>query len=99
MMELPKGHVLNTNLACTAYTRYILDIGHSEDWIGLQMAIAPCLLGYGAIAEQLNADPNSKREGNRYWPWIENYLAEDYLIAVETGTGKPLCGWGQRLCC
>ncbi|KAI1310925.1 Rapamycin-insensitive companion of mTOR, N-term-domain-containing protein [Xylaria venustula] len=50
--------------ACTAYTRYVLDIGQSEDWLGLQVALAPCLLGYGAIAKQLHADPRTKTEGN-----------------------------------
>ncbi|KAK3301655.1 Ribokinase-like protein [Chaetomium strumarium] len=72
--------------ACTAYTRYVLDIGQSQDWLGLQVAMAPCLLGYGAIARQLHADPRSKREGNLYWTWIENYVADDYTTAVKTGS-------------
>ncbi|CAJ2506955.1 Uu.00g081410.m01.CDS01 [Anthostomella pinea] len=73
--------------ACTAYTRYVLDIGQSEDWLGLQVALAPCLLGYGAIARQLHGDPRTDRtEGNTYWPWIMNYVAEDYVQAVQTGS-------------
>ncbi|KAI0145876.1 Phosphomethylpyrimidine kinase-domain-containing protein [Hypoxylon sp. NC0597] len=71
--------------ACTAYTRYVLDIGQSEDWLGLQVALAPCLLGYGAIAKQLHGDPRTKTEGNTYWKWILNYVAEDYVQAVQTG--------------
>ncbi|KAI1502328.1 Phosphomethylpyrimidine kinase-domain-containing protein [Biscogniauxia marginata] len=73
--------------ACTAYTRYVLDIGQSEDWLGLQVAMAPCLLGYGAIATQLHGDPRTKMEGNTYWPWILNYVGDDYVEAVQTGTG------------
>ncbi|KAK2072323.1 hypothetical protein P8C59_006682 [Phyllachora maydis] len=73
--------------ACTAYTRYVLDIGQSQDWMGLQIALAPCLLGYGAVAKHLYSDPRSKREGNTYWTWIENYVAEDYVAAVRTGSG------------
>ncbi|KAH6841161.1 Phosphomethylpyrimidine kinase-domain-containing protein [Chaetomium sp. MPI-CAGE-AT-0009] len=72
--------------ACTAYTRYVLDIGQSQDWLGLQVAIAPCLLGYGVIAKQLHADKRSKREGNLYWAWIQNYVANDYVTAVKTGS-------------
>lgn len=68
--------------------RYVLDIGQSEDWLALQIAMAPCLLGYGAIAKRLHADPRSKREGNIYWTWIENYVAEDYVTAVKTGSGE-----------
>ena len=50
--------------------------------------MAPCLLGYGVIAEQLHANPQSRREGNLYWPWIENYVAEDYVSAIKTGSGE-----------
>ncbi|EJT81099.1 hypothetical protein GGTG_01085 [Gaeumannomyces tritici R3-111a-1] len=71
---------------CTAYSRYILDVGHSSDWLALQVALAPCLLGYGAIAQHLHADQNSKREGNPYWSWIQNYVADDYVLAVKTGS-------------
>ncbi|KAH6603588.1 hypothetical protein Trco_008363 [Trichoderma cornu-damae] len=67
--------------ACTAYTRYVLDIGQSEDWLALQMALAPCLLGYGAVAKMLHAHADTVREGNTYWPWIQNYNADDYTEA------------------
>ncbi|GJN71684.1 hypothetical protein PLICBS_005752 [Purpureocillium lilacinum] len=72
--------------ACTAYTRYVLDIGQSEDWLALQMAIAPCLLGYGAVAKMLHAHPDTRRDGNTFWPWIENYIADDYVAAVKLGS-------------
>ncbi|KAK0637234.1 Phosphomethylpyrimidine kinase-domain-containing protein [Bombardia bombarda] len=57
-----------------------------QDWIALQVAMAPCLLGYGVIAKQLHADSRSKREGNAFWTWIENYVAEDYVAAIKTGS-------------
>ncbi|KAL7946867.1 Phosphomethylpyrimidine kinase domain-containing protein [Trichoderma barbatum] len=72
--------------ACTAYTRYVLDVGQSEDWLALQMALAPCLLGYGAVAKMLHAHAETVREGNTYWPWIENYNADDYVEAVRLGS-------------
>ncbi len=65
----------------------MLDIGQSEDWIALQVALAPCLLGYGAVGKMLHTDPRSKQEGNVYWSWIENYVADDYGQAVATGSG------------
>ncbi|EAL93369.1 thiamin biosynthesis protein (Thi-4), putative [Aspergillus fumigatus A1163] len=74
------------SLACTAYSRYILDVGQSEDWLALQMALAPCLIGYGAIAKRLYTEKETLREGNRYWRWIENYVAEDYTEAVRLGS-------------
>lgn len=39
--------------ACTAYSRYVLDVGQSEDWLALQIALLPCLLGYGMIGRRL----------------------------------------------
>ncbi|POS79022.1 phosphomethylpyrimidine kinase, partial [Diaporthe helianthi] len=72
--------------ACTAYTRYVLDIGQSQDWLGLQISLAPCLLGYGALAKMLHGDPKSVRQGNYYWDWVENYVADDYVQAVKTGS-------------
>ena len=85
---MPKCLTKVIHTACTAYTRYVLDIGQSQDWIGLQVALAPCLLGYGVIARQLHSDPNSKKDDtNPYWTWIKNYVAEDYVTAVQTGSG------------
>ncbi|SPO02903.1 probable thiamin biosynthesis protein thi-4 [Cephalotrichum gorgonifer] len=70
--------------ACTAYTRFLLDIGHSQDLLALQVALAPCTLGYGDVAKMLFHHPDTKRsdEGNTYWAWIENYVADDYTEAV-----------------
>ncbi|CEJ90594.1 Putative Thiamin biosynthesis protein (Thi-4) [[Torrubiella] hemipterigena] len=74
--------------ACTAYTRYVLDIGMSQDWLALQMALAPCLLGYGAVAQMLLAHKDTVKDSksNIYWAWIENYAAEDYTEAVRLGS-------------
>ncbi|KGQ04716.1 Putative hydroxymethylpyrimidine/phosphomethylpyrimidine kinase 2 [Beauveria bassiana D1-5] len=74
--------------ACTAYTRYVLDIGQSEDLLALQIALAPCLLGYGAVAQMLAAHPATVRDqqANTYWPWIETYGAADYAEAVRLGS-------------
>jgi thiaminase len=58
-----------------AYSRYVLDVGQAQDWLALQMALLPCL----------HAD--SVKEGNPYWKWIENYVADDYVEAVQKGSG------------
>ncbi|KAI9659903.1 MAG: hypothetical protein M1821_001255 [Bathelium mastoideum] len=75
--------------ACTAVSRcgrYFLDVGQSEDWLALQIALLPCLLGYGMIAERLHGDPETVKEGNRYQKWIQNYISEDFTQAVKTGS-------------
>lgn len=59
------------------------------DWLGLQMALAPCLLGYGAAAAMLRDHADTRRDdGNTYWTWIQNYNADDYVEAVKLGSGE-----------
>lgn len=81
-MELTEEHQ-----ACTAYSRWILDVGQSQDWLALQIAMLPCLLGYHMIGHRLHSiqDPKAPENANRYKKWIENYVAEDYTAAVEEG--------------
>lgn len=76
------------SLACVAYSRYVLDIGQSQDCVALQMSLAPCLLGYGVAARRLATEHANNHEGNKYWKWIENYIADDYQEAVKTGSGN-----------
>lgn len=76
------------SMACVAYSRYVLDIGQSQDWLALQMSLAPCLLGYGIAAKRLATEHAENRESNRYWKWIENYTADDYQEAVKKGSGE-----------
>ena len=81
--------LLTYGLACTAYSRYVLDIGASEDWLALQISLLPCLLGYHVIAKRLHEEQKSNPpKENRYATWINNYIAEDYCEAVEKGCGK-----------
>jgi thiaminase len=69
-------------------SRYVLDIGQSDDWFALQIALAPCLLVYSIIAKRLYSDPQTKRDGNVYWKWILSYVADDYSEAVRVGSSK-----------
>lgn len=71
--------------ATTAYTRYVLDVGQSQDWLALQVALLPCLIGYGIIAKRLFDDPSTLREGSKYWKWVESYVAEEYVEAMRRG--------------
>lgn len=57
-----------------AYTRYVLDAGHSGDFLDLMAALAPCVLGYGEIGARLSADGH----GTPYSDWIATYAGADY---------------------
>jgi thiaminase len=49
-----------------AYTRFVLERGLAGDLLDLQVALAPCLVGYGESGERLLADPATRRDGNPY---------------------------------
>ncbi|KAJ3006662.1 hypothetical protein HKX48_009536 [Thoreauomyces humboldtii] len=68
-----------------AYSRYVLEKGMSGDRLDLRVALAPCLLGYGEIAQRLASDPNTLREGNAYWPWIDHYAKPEFQRACVVG--------------
>lgn len=58
-----------------AYTRYVLDAGHSGDFLDLLAALMPCVLGYGEIGARLarEAAPDTP-----YRAWIDAYAGDGY---------------------
>ncbi|CAM4150520.1 thiaminase II [Vreelandella rituensis] len=69
--------------ATLAYTRYVLDTGNRGDLLDLHVALAPCLVGYGEIANWLNAQPFTLRgEGNPYDAWIAMYASDEFQAAM-----------------
>jgi len=64
--------------ATMAYTRYVLERGLAGDLLDLEVALAPCILGYGEIANRMLASPALKRDGNPYAAWIAMYASDDY---------------------
>ena len=61
-----------------AYTRFVLDRGLAGDRLDLETALAPCILGYAAIAAERITDPATRLEGNRYREWLEMYAGTEY---------------------
>lgn len=64
-----------------AYTRYVLEAGHSGDLLDLLAALAPCVLGYGEIGLRLARDGAAP-----YRDWIDAYAGADYqAVCREVG--------------
>lgn len=61
-----------------AYTRYVLERGLAGDLLDLQIALAPCVLGYAEIGLTLAQDPGTKRNDNPYGDWIDMYAGDEY---------------------
>lgn len=79
---------LSALAACTAYSRYILDVGQSEDWFALQVALTPCVIGYGAAARALHQEHATTRDdAHPYWKWVENYTNDAYAAVAKRTVG------------
>ncbi|MPZ57253.1 MAG: thiaminase II [Rhizobiales bacterium] len=65
-------------VAMLAYTRYVLDTGMRGDLLALQVALAPCVIGYAEIAVRLAARPEAHAETNPYRVWIAEYAGAPY---------------------
>ena len=65
-------------LATIAYTRFVLDRGLAGDRLDLEVALAPCIVGYAEIAAERLADPATKRDGNPYRDWLDMYAGAEY---------------------
>ena len=64
--------------ATMAYTRFVLERGMAGDLLDLQVALAPCVIGYAEIGRWLAEDPATVRDGNPYADWIDMYAGDDY---------------------
>ena len=70
----------------TAYTRFVLDRGLAGDRLDLEVALAPCVIGYAEIAAERLADPRTRRDGNPYREWLDLYAGAEYQsLAEEAG--------------
>ena len=57
-----------------AYTRYVLDAGHSGDFLDLLATLAPCVMGYGEIGARLGQSSDQSNYGD----WINTYAGPQY---------------------
>ncbi len=65
-------------LETIAYTRFVLDRGLAGDRLDLEVALAPCILGYAEIAAERIRDPATRRDGNPYREWLDMYAGAEY---------------------
>lgn len=69
--------------ATMAYTCYVLDTGNRGDLLDLHVALAPCLVGYGQVAQWLNSRSETLRgQANPYEAWIAMYESDEFQSAT-----------------
>jgi len=61
-----------------AYTRYVMERGLSGNLLDLNVALAPCIVGYAEVANWLMSQSSTVREGNPYDEWITMYASDEY---------------------
>ena len=71
-----------------AYTRFVLDCGLAGDRLDLEVALAPCVVGYAEAVARLLADPGTRRAGNPYDAWMAAYSGADYHAAVAAAIAR-----------
>ncbi|MFN3449434.1 MAG: TenA family protein [Roseococcus sp.] len=71
-----------------SYTRWVLDRGLAGDILDLEIALAPCTVGYGEVARRIMADPARRVDGNPYQSWIDTYAAPDYQALAEAAAAR-----------
>jgi thiaminase/transcriptional activator TenA len=79
--DLENADEENENIA---YTRYVLELGYSGDFLDLLSSLAPCVLGYGEIG--LNCQ-NSSPKTLMYKKWIETYSSIEYQDVCKNVSG------------
>lgn len=80
--------------ATIAYTRYVLDTGNRGDLLDLHVALSPCMVGYGEIANWLNNRAGAIRgDQNPYDAWIAMYESDEFQQAMQA----EICWLDERL--
>jgi thiaminase/transcriptional activator TenA len=65
-------------LQTIAYTRFVLDRGLAGDRLDLEVALAPCIVGYAVIAAERMADSATRLDQNSYREWLDMYAGAEY---------------------
>ncbi|EEQ38638.1 hypothetical protein CLUG_02764 [Clavispora lusitaniae ATCC 42720] len=81
--------------ACIAYCDYLLSLGKTEDFLGLKVALAPCLHGYaeaGIYGKKIRekVDPKdlgvvNATQSETYGEWLNDYVSDWYTTAEKEG--------------
>lgn len=81
--------------ATVAYTRFVLDCGAAGDLLDLQVALAPCVIGYAEIARNLSPAGVEALASHPYREWISEYAGAPYQD-VANGARKQLNALAAR---
>jgi thiaminase/transcriptional activator TenA len=87
---IPEAEVRATpeSAETVSYTRYVIDRGLAGDILDLEVALAPCTVGYGEVALRMLADPNRRAQDNPYQSWIDTYADPGYQAMAKAAAAR-----------
>ena len=83
-------------LETVAYTRFVLDRGLAGDRLDLEVALAPCIVGYAEIAAERLADPLARLDANPYREWLDMYAGAEYQGLAQEAAAALDAQFAQR---
>jgi thiaminase/transcriptional activator TenA len=87
---IPEAEVRATpeSAETVSYTRYVIDRGLAGDILDLEVALAPCTVGYGEVAQRILADPRRRATDNPYQSWIDTYADPGYQAMAKAAAAR-----------
>ena len=87
---IPEAEVRATpeSAETVSYTRYVIDRGLAGDILDLEVALAPCTVGYGEVALRILEDPRRRLRDNPYQSWIDTYADPGYQAMVRAAAAR-----------
>lgn len=83
-IDADKLSIKDESIVNIAYTRYMLGVGQSGDFLDLLTALSACAIGYGYIGKELHERVDSKGlENHPYREWISTYSGKEFQDKVK----------------
>ncbi|EHD2941324.1 thiaminase II [Campylobacter coli] len=83
-IDADKLNVKDESLTNIAYTRYMLSVGESGDFLDMLVALSACAIGYGYIgAEIYKRLDKEKLQNHPYKEWILIYSSDEFQNEIK----------------
>lgn len=83
-VDADKLNVKDESLTNIAYTRYMLSVGESGDFLDMLVALSACAIGYGYIgAEIYKRLDKEKLQNHPYKEWILTYSSDKFQNEIK----------------
>ncbi|HEA7842008.1 TPA: thiaminase II [Campylobacter coli] len=83
-IDADKLNVKDESLTNIAYTRYMLSVGESGDFLDMLVALSACAIGYGYIGTEIYKRlGKEKLQNHPYKEWILTYSSDEFQNEIK----------------